>query len=105
MGNGRILGFPFPIWILFVTAVLFQIFLSQSIAGRNIYAIGGNPVVARFSGINVNRYRVAIYVMSGFAATSHVKYASRFAASNFTWWAPGDSNPRPSRCKRDALTN
>lgn len=68
MGNGRVLGFPFPIWILFVTAVLFQIFLSQSIAGRNVYAIGGNPVVARFSGINVNRYRVAIYVMSGFAA-------------------------------------
>ena len=68
MGNGRVLGLPFPIWILFVTAVLFQIFLSQSIAGRNVYAIGGNPVVARFSGINVNRYRVAIYVMSGFAA-------------------------------------
>ncbi|WP_292446586.1 ABC transporter permease [Mesorhizobium sp.] len=68
MGNGRVLGFPFPIWILFVTAVLFQIFLSRSIAGRNVYAIGGNPVVARFSGINVNRYRVAIYIMSGFAA-------------------------------------
>jgi ribose transport system permease protein/L-arabinose transport system permease protein len=68
MGNGRVLGFPFLIWILFVTAVLFQIFLSQSIAGRNVYAIGGNPVVARFSGINVNRYRVAIYIMSGVAA-------------------------------------
>jgi ribose transport system permease protein/L-arabinose transport system permease protein len=68
MGNGRVLGFPFLIWILLVAAVLFQIFLSQSIAGRNVYAIGGNPVVARFSGINVNRYRVAIYVMSGFAA-------------------------------------
>jgi L-arabinose transport system permease protein len=68
MGNGRVLGFPFLIWILAITAVLFQIFLSQSIAGRNVYAIGGNPVVARFSGINVNRYRVAIYIMSGFAA-------------------------------------
>lgn len=68
MGNGRVLGFPLLIWVLIVTAVLFQIFLSQSIAGRNVYAIGGNPVVARFSGINVNRYRVAIYVMSGFAA-------------------------------------
>ena len=64
----RVLGLPFPIWILVVTACCFQIFLSQSIAGRNIYAIGGNPVVARFSGINVNRYRVGIYIMSGFAA-------------------------------------
>ena len=68
MGNGRLLGFPFLIWVLVLTAVLFQIFLSQSIAGRNVYAIGGNPVVARFSGINVNRYRVAIYIMSGLAA-------------------------------------
>jgi L-arabinose transport system permease protein len=68
MGNGQILGLPFPLWILFVTAVLFQIFLARSIAGRNVYAIGGNPVVARFSGINVNRYKVGIYMMSGFAA-------------------------------------
>src|SRR5271154_2892505 len=22
-----------------------------------------------------------------------------------TWWTPRDSNPRPPRCKRDALTN
>jgi ribose transport system permease protein/L-arabinose transport system permease protein len=67
MGNGTMLGLPVPLWILAVTAVAFQIFLSQSIAGRNVYAIGGNPVVARFSGINVNRYKVAIYTMSGFS--------------------------------------
>ena len=67
MGNGTLLGLPVPLWILAVTAVAFQIFLSQSIAGRNVYAIGGNPVVARFSGINVNRYKVAIYTMSGVA--------------------------------------
>lgn len=68
MGNGTILGLPVPLWILAVTAILFQIFLARSIAGRNIYAIGGNPVVARFSGINVNHYKIAIYVMSGVAA-------------------------------------
>lgn len=68
MGNGSILGLPVPLWILVVAAILFQVFLSRSIAGRNVYAIGGNPVVARFSGINVNRYKVAIYTMSGVAA-------------------------------------
>jgi ribose transport system permease protein/L-arabinose transport system permease protein len=68
MGNGAILGLPVPLWILAIAAILFQVFLARSIAGRNIYAIGGNPVVARFSGISVNRYRVAIYVMSGVAA-------------------------------------
>ena len=24
---------------------------------------------------------------------------------NFNWWVIRDSNPRPSRCKRDALAN
>ncbi len=26
-------------------------------------------------------------------------------ATNRLWWMLRDSNPRPSRCKRDALTN
>ncbi len=68
MGIGRILGLPFPIWVLIASAVLFQLFLAKTIVGRNVYALGGNPVVARFSGINVNRYRVGIYVMSGVVA-------------------------------------
>ncbi len=68
IGSGAVLGLPVPIWILLVVGVAFHIFLSQAIIGRNIYAIGGNPVVARFSGINLDRYRVGIYVMSGVVA-------------------------------------
>lgn len=68
MGVGTLLGLQFPIWVLVVSAILFQIFLAKSIVGRNVYALGGNPIVARFSGINVSAYRVGIYVMSGFFA-------------------------------------
>jgi ribose transport system permease protein/L-arabinose transport system permease protein len=68
MGVGTILGLQFPIWVLIASAVLFQVFLAKTIVGRNVYALGGNPVVARFSGIKVNRYRIGIYVMSGLAA-------------------------------------
>ncbi|MFK0693120.1 ABC transporter permease [Mesorhizobium sp. IMUNJ 23033] len=68
IGIGRILGLPLLIWILVLTAIVFHLFLARSIVGRNIYALGGNPVVARFSGININRYRVGIYIMSGVAA-------------------------------------
>lgn len=68
IGRGVLFGLPFPIWILIASAVVFHVFLSRTIAGRNVYALGGNPVVARFSGINVPGYRVAIYVMSGVAA-------------------------------------
>jgi ribose transport system permease protein/L-arabinose transport system permease protein len=68
MGIGNVLGLPFPIWILVGSAILFQVFLAKTIVGRNVYALGGNPIVARFSGIGVNRYRIGIYVMSGFFA-------------------------------------
>ncbi|MGX5831147.1 ABC transporter permease [Mesorhizobium sp. 43Arga] len=68
IGIGRILGLPLLVWILVLTAIVFHLFLARSIVGRNIYALGGNPVVARFSGININRYRVGIYIMSGVAA-------------------------------------
>jgi ribose/xylose/arabinose/galactoside ABC-type transport system permease subunit len=68
IGVGRVSGLPVPIWVLIFVAVAFWIFLHRSIPGRNLYAIGGNPIVARLSGMNLNRYRVSIYVLSGAVA-------------------------------------
>lgn len=68
LGIGRVLGLPVPIWILLLVATAFYVFMHKSIVGRNYYAIGGNPVVARLSGLNMNAYRVSIYVISGIAA-------------------------------------
>ncbi|MBN8630815.1 MAG: ABC transporter permease [Rhodobacterales bacterium] len=68
IGIGRVLGLPVPIWILIFVAVAFWVFLHRSIPGRNLYAIGGNPVVARLSGMNLNAYRVSMYVLSGAVA-------------------------------------
>lgn len=65
IGVGRVLGLPVPIWVLVFVAAGFWVFLHRSIPGRNLYAIGGNPIVARLSGMNLNRYRVNIYVLSG----------------------------------------
>jgi ribose transport system permease protein len=33
--------------------------------GRNIYAIGGNANAARLAGINVEKYRFSVFVLSG----------------------------------------
>lgn len=68
IGIGRVLGLPVPIWILVLMAAGFWVFLHKSIVGRNLYAIGGNPVVARLSGMNLSRYRVGIYALSGAVA-------------------------------------
>ncbi|WMS43556.1 ABC transporter permease [Acuticoccus sp. MNP-M23] len=68
IGIGRVMGLPAPIWILILVAVAFYIFMHKSIKGRNLYAIGGNPVVARLSGMNLTAYRVSMYILSGFVA-------------------------------------
>jgi ribose transport system permease protein/L-arabinose transport system permease protein len=68
LGTGTLLGVPILIWALFVAAIGFHVFLAHSIVGRNVYALGGNPVVARFAGIDLTRYRLGIYVMSGAVA-------------------------------------
>lgn len=68
LGTGRPLGIPVPIIILAVVAIAVHVMLRYTVAGRNIYAIGGNPVAARLSGINLSRYRLAVYTLSGVGA-------------------------------------
>ncbi|HEX9118105.1 MAG TPA: ABC transporter permease [Anaerolineae bacterium] len=65
IGNGRALGIPIPVLILVAIAALGIIFLNRTDLGRNIYAIGGNPVAARLAGINLDRYKMGIYVLGG----------------------------------------
>ncbi len=68
LGNGVLLFFPVPILVLLAVLVVFAVFLNTTVVGRNIYAIGGNPTVARLAGIPIRRYQIGIYVLSGVAA-------------------------------------
>jgi rhamnose transport system permease protein len=51
--------------VLLVFAALFAVLLHTTSWGRRIYAIGNNPVAARFSGIPVDRYRLALFMLTG----------------------------------------
>ena len=42
--------------------------LHRTTTGRRLYAIGNNPVAARFSGIRVDRIRFILFVLSGMAS-------------------------------------
>jgi D-xylose transport system permease protein len=46
--------------------------------GRHVYAVGGNPEAARRAGINVDRVRIAVFMISGFmAGVGGIMLASR----------------------------
>ncbi|MET0265018.1 MAG: ABC transporter permease [Duganella sp.] len=65
-GQGYFFGFiPREFIILLVFALVFAVFLHATTWGRRIYAIGNNPVAARFSGIAVDRYRLSLFMLTG----------------------------------------
>ena len=68
IGSGKLLGLPVTIAVLLVVCAAFFVLMRFTIIGRNIYAIGGNPVVARLAGLNNRAYQIGVYVLSGAAA-------------------------------------
>jgi len=66
----RFRGFPIPTPFL-IALVIYGIgwfVLRHTKLGRYTYAMGGNETAARLSGINVDRYKMIIYGISGFLA-------------------------------------
>jgi len=58
---------PIPYLAIYVTiaAAVVWLLLRHTRRGANFYAIGGNPVAARVSGINVERELVMVYLYAG----------------------------------------
>ena len=69
---------PTPAIIAGVLAVVSALVLRFTRFGEYTYAIGGNEEAARFSGVPVNRYKVAVYTLCGaLAATAGVVLTAR----------------------------
>ncbi|WZW87082.1 ribose ABC transporter permease [Ignatzschineria larvae DSM 13226] len=66
IGFGRVLGIPVPIIIMAVVFMIAGYILKFTKLGRHIYAVGGNEAATRLSGINVDRVKIIVYMMSGF---------------------------------------
>lgn len=59
---------PVPMIVMLLCIVAGWIFLSHMVAGREIYALGGNEEAARFSGLPVGLIKLRVYALSGLAA-------------------------------------
>ncbi len=62
------LRIPIPFIVVVALFVAFGIFLTRTRTGRHIYAVGGNPQAALYSGINVNNVLTLVYILSGILA-------------------------------------
>lgn len=70
LGQGRLFDIiPVPVAFMFIIAIIVFIVLSLTRYGRIFYAIGGNSEAARLVGVNIYKYRILAYIISGFVAS------------------------------------
>lgn len=78
IGSGYIGDIPMPIIYLVIIVIISFVIMSKSKLGRHIYAVGGNPVAARFSGIKNGKVLFFAYLFSGLmSAVAGIVLASR----------------------------
>ena len=91
---GRIAGVPASGAIMLALFLLVGVFLRYTGLGREIYAVGGDPFVARLIGVSYSRVIIVAYALSGlFAALTAIYLVSRSASA-----IPGLA--RAGRCAR-----
>ena len=57
-----------PLGVMVLVAITGGIYLSRQAAGRRVFAIGGNELASRYSGIRIDRVKLSVYLFSGVTA-------------------------------------
>lgn len=68
LSSANFLGLTTPVWLMFVSFVVFGFVLNRTVFGRDVLAIGGNVEAARLAGIPVLRIRIAVFTLQGLLA-------------------------------------
>jgi ribose transport system permease protein len=85
IGQGRLIGIQYPVFILIILVIVFEIVLRRSRILRTSYYVGGNENAARLSGIKVSRVKIAIYSLTGImAGIAGIIITARFGSSSVT---------------------
>jgi ribose transport system permease protein len=80
--TGTVLGIPTLALIALVLIVLLQIVQSSTRFGRYLYAIGGDEVLARQAGVNVERIKIIVFTIAGlFYGLSALFLSTRLGSS------------------------
>ncbi|CUX57137.1 Galactoside transport system permease protein MglC [Clostridium sp. C105KSO15] len=65
IGTGNIAGIPYLVIIALGCAVAVWILQTKTCLGKEIFAVGGNPIAAKVSGINVFKILMITYMLAG----------------------------------------
>lgn len=86
IGRGDVFGIPVPVIIMFGVFFLVLYILKKTKLGLYIYSIGGNEEATKLSGVNVDRYKIIVYTISGiFSAVSAMILTARLNSAQPTF--------------------
>jgi len=78
-------GFPIPFFIVLGLALVLIWFTKNTVAARNLYALGGNKQAAWYSGINTQKFTLLAHTLSSsLAGLAGIIMASRVGAAEPT---------------------
>ncbi len=60
--------YPMPMIIMLAITAAGAVYLSRTVMGRHIFAVGGNVEAGRYAGLRIDRILVGVYVVSGLTA-------------------------------------
>ncbi|MFN7252287.1 MAG: ABC transporter permease [Anaerobacillus sp.] len=81
-GWGHVGGIPFILLAFIIFAIGFTLLLHKTTFGRQIFAMGNNPTASRFSGVQVDKLKVIVFVLAGLmAAITAIFLTSRMGST------------------------
>ncbi|WP_424930362.1 ABC transporter permease [Amaricoccus tamworthensis] len=80
--RAEIIGLPVLSWVAVVAVAVFGLMMSRTPLGRSIFAVGGNPHAAVYTGINVGKVQFLAFVLSGaLAGLTGYLWVARYAVA------------------------
>lgn len=68
IGNGYVAGIPIPVIIFAAAVAIAFIILTKTRFGRYVYSVGGNEEASKLNGINVDSYKIKVFVINAVLA-------------------------------------
>ncbi|MBU5484054.1 ABC transporter permease [Clostridium sp. MSJ-11] len=82
IGNGYFLRIPIPVIIFFIIVAIAHVVLTKTRFGRYVYSVGGNSEASRLNGINVDYYKIQVFIINGvLAALAGIVLAARLGTA------------------------
>src|SRR5699024_3375993 len=82
IATSNILGINTLIFIAIIVFLFFYYFMTFTVTGRRIYAVGSDPESAKISGINIDKILILVYsVMGGLSGLAGVLWVSQYASA------------------------